>query len=224
MKNHIPSLLAVLSFASLASAQLQVGSLSIKGGETFTVGQVVDVSVIQTYGKNNGKYDFYFSKDNGTKWTELVGNYQGPKEDGATVTWKWTVGNTPTTQGMFRVCELAGGECTDPAYVLKSGAFTIVAAGTGLVQAGAGAAPFLGYDAATRSLNAAFDLAVAQDATVRAYDAGGRLLATLLEGRQEAGSHRYSLFSNRLEAVAGPVIFKLTLGREEFSRVVDALR
>jgi len=228
MQKPISSLMAVsaLALASFASAQVQPGSLSIKGGETFTVGQVVDVSLIQTLGHNNGKYDFYYSKDNGTKWTEIIGNYQGPKEDGATVTYKWTVPNAVTTQGMFRACEMAGGECLDPAYILKSGAFSIVPVGTGLNQAGSktGSAPSMSYATETRSLETSFELGAAQKVTLQAFDGRGRLLATLLDGRREAGIHHLSLFSNRLETVSGQVLFRLTLGGDAFTSVVNILR
>jgi hypothetical protein len=225
MKTLKACLIAALSMASLAAAQLQQGSLSIKGGESFKVGQIVPVTFIQTLGHTNGTFDFYYSKDNGTKWTEIIGNWQGPKEDGATITYQWTVPNAVTAQGQFRTCEMAGGECLDPTYILKSGTFSIVSA-TGINQAGAASAagPSLSFDAATRSLDASFTLGSAEKVTLQVFDAGGQVMATLLDGRQEAGAHHLSLFSNAMEAASGHLMFKLTLGGETYTRVLNLLR
>ncbi|MDB5051245.1 MAG: hypothetical protein JWO30_4316 [Fibrobacteres bacterium] len=225
--NYLKSCLIVtLSIASLAAAHLEQGSLSIHGGETFTVGQIVKVTLVQTVGHNNGKYDFYFSKNNGTAWTEIIGNFQGPKEDGATVTYNWTVPNSVTAQGMFRACQLAGGECTDPIYILKSGAFTVVAAGTGIGAVGTASAtaPSMTYSPETRSLETSFELSSAEKVTLQVFDARGQVLATLLDGSQEAGVHHLSLFSNALDAASGHLMFKLTVGGETYTRLFNTLR
>jgi hypothetical protein len=224
MKFLAASFLAVISAAGLASAHLQQGSLSIKGGETFHVGEVVTVTLIQTVGHNNGKYDFYYSKDGGSKWTEIIGNWQGPKEDGATVTYKWTVPNQPSTTAQFRACQLAGGECVDPIYILKSGNFTITNA-TGIVEMQARSGePSLRFDPATHALQADFDLARAEDVSLQVLDAAGHEVATLLQGRQEAGSHRVSVFSNRLENASGHLLLNLTMGSESYTQAWNAAR
>jgi hypothetical protein len=204
-----------------AKAQLKSGSLSIKGGETFTVGQKVNVTLIQVKagtGTRAGKYDFYFSGNGGTSWKEMIGNWQGPTGDNATVTWEWNITQTPTTTGIFRACLLSGGECTDSTYTLKSGAFTIVAQGSAVLPQAGSAAGRLDFDAATGSFGVAFSLESPAHATLQAFDSQGRLLATLLDADQAAGDHALSLFSNRLGSMHGAVAFKLTWGAASLTR------
>jgi hypothetical protein len=215
--------IAVAVSTTFATAQLKQGSLSIKGGETFKVGQVVQVTFTQLVG-NNGLYDFYWSKDGGVKWTETVGNWQGPKGDNALVTYPWTVPNAVSTTVQFRACQMAGGHCTDPAYILKSPNFTITATSGVLAPAGHAPAPSIRYDAATRSLEAAFELAKAEPVSLQVIDAGGRVVATLAEGRREAGFLRVSVFSNRLENASGRFLLKLDLGAESFTQPWNGVR
>ncbi len=226
MHNFKISLAAVLVAGTLASAHLEQGSLSIKGGENFKIGDVVKVSLVQTVGHNNGKYDFYYSTNSGTNWTEIVGGFQGPKADGDTVKYNWTVPNKPSTTAQFRACQLAGGECTDPIYILKSPNFTIsTTGGTGIRGiASRASAPSLAYDALTRSLDASFELAGSERVSLQILDARGEVVATLVDGRREAGFHRVSVFSNRLEGVSGHFVLKLTLGSESFTQAFNGLR
>jgi hypothetical protein len=203
--------IAIALCALGANAQLKDGSLSIKGGETFTVGQKVPVTLTQLKpgtGARSGKYDFYISVNGGTSWTEMVGNWQGPTTDNATVTWEWNVTQAPTTKGVFRACLLSGGECSDAAYTLKSGNFTI-SNSTALAPSPAGSAGKLEFDAATGGMAVGFSLASPARVTLQAFDAQGRSLAVLLDADQAAGEHSLSLFSNRLQAMHGSVVFKL---------------
>lgn len=215
---RLPMAIALCAFG--ANAQLKEGSLSIKGGETFTVGQKVQVTLTQVKpgtGTRAGKYDFYISVNGGTSWTEMVGNWQGPTTDNATVTWEWNVTQKPTTTGVFRACLLSGGECTDPTYTLKSGNFTI-AASTALVPGPAESAGKLEFDAATGGMAVGFALAAPARVTLQAFDAQGRLLAVLLDADQAAGEHALSLFSNRLQTMHGSVAFKLAWGGASLTR------
>ncbi|MDB5104034.1 MAG: hypothetical protein JWP91_1723 [Fibrobacteres bacterium] len=223
MKNLNVCLTAVAVAASLASAHLKAGSLSIKGGETFTVGQKVPVTFVQSIGHNSGLYDFYFSKDAGATYSEFAAHFQGPKADGDTVKYTWTVPNSVTTKGVYRVCQLAGGECTDADYILKSGNFTIVAATGVNGERAAAAAPAMRFDAGTRNLEVSFALAGAEKVSLQAFDANGQAIATLLDGNQEAGSHSLSLFSNRLQSASGHLLFKLTIGKESFTQAWNGL-
>lgn len=214
MRSIMHSSMAIALCAFAAQAQLKAGSLSIKGGETFTVGQKVTVTLTQTKagtGTRAGKYDFYFSGNGGSTWKEMVGNWQGPTTDNATVSWDWNITQSPTTTGVFRACLLSGGECTDPTYTLKSDNFTIVAS-TALSSKAADAAGKLGFDAATGAMAIGFSLAEPSRVTLQAFDAQGRVLAVLLDGEHAAGDHSLSLFSNRLQAMHGSVVFKLTWG------------
>jgi hypothetical protein len=56
--------------------------------------------------------------------------------------------------------------------------------------------------------------------TLQAFDASGRVVATLLDGEKAAGSHRLSLFSNRLQQASGNVLLKLTFGAESLTRAI----
>lgn len=204
-----------------ANAQLKAGSLSIKGGETFAVGQKVNVTLVQVKagtGTRAGKYDFYFSGNGGTSWKEMIGNWQGPTGDNATVTWEWNITQAPTTTGIFRACLLSGGECTDPTYTLKSEPFTIVAQGSAVLPGSSPSTGKLDFDAATGSFAVAFSLPAASRVSLQAFDSQGRLLATLLDAEQAAGEHALSLFSNRLGSMHGAVAFKLTWGGASLTR------
>jgi hypothetical protein len=214
---HAALAVAAVSAGSL-HAHLKPGSLSIKGGETFTVGEKVTVTFVQSVGHNDGRFDFYFSKNGGSAWTEFAAKWPGPKGDNETITYVWTVPNSLTETGVWRACQLAGGECTDADYILKSGPFKIVAAGTSVLPGASASAASL--DFAAGGVTAEFRLDVPGKVTLQAFDASGRVVATLLDGEKAAGSHRLSLFSNRLQQASGNVLLKLTFGAESLTRAI----
>jgi hypothetical protein len=112
---------------------------------------------------------------------------------------------------------MSGGHCTDTAYVLKSGNFTISTTTPILAQARQTSGK-LDFDAATGSLAVAFSLAFPAHVSLQAFDSQGRLLATLLDADRAAGDHALSLFSNRLRDMHGAVAFKLTWGGSSLTR------
>jgi hypothetical protein len=197
--------------AAGASAELKAGSLSIKGGETLVVGDKVTVSFVQTLGRD-GKYDFYFSKNGGASWSEFATRWQGPTGDGDTVKHLWTVPNAPTTMAQWRACQLAGGECTNNDYILKSGVFTIAAVGSAVRGLPGAAGMSLEFDPASRGITAAFTLAAAGRVTLEAFDSQGRLLAALIDGEKPAGTYALPLSPDRLRAVRGATAFRLACG------------
>jgi hypothetical protein len=221
-RQRFSGVLAILAMAIAAEAHLVAGSLSIKGGETFSAGSSVNVKWRQDAG-HDGKYDFKFSNDGGANWVTVDEEKQMPATTGE-ITYVWTVPSQPTTQGQFRVCQLNGGiekACDDATYMLKSPNF-IVATGNSIRSATALGAGSLSYDARTCNLDISFMLAAEGEVLVQAFDASGRLIATLLGGRRPAGSHRVSVFSNRLEAGA-PAIFRLTAGGKIQSLIVTPI-
>src|SRR5688500_16281874 len=126
-KQSFAGAVAILGLALAAEAHLVAGSLSIKGGETFSAGSTVNVKWRQNVG-HDGKYDFKFSKDGGTTWVTIDEEKQMPTAAGE-ITYVWTVPNESTTQGQFRVCQL-GDEgtqkpCNSDTYMLKSPNFTV---------------------------------------------------------------------------------------------------
>jgi hypothetical protein len=206
-----------LMCVACASAHLKAGSLNPKGGETFAIGQKVLISWVQSQAHDR-KYDLYFSKNGGTSWTEFEANWIGAAGDNDTCKYQWTVpANSATTQGQLRVCQMAGGHCTDAAYVLKSGNFTITASSAVQPQAD-GAAGSLAFDPASRALAVAFSLSAPARVALRAFDARGRLLATLMDEDKSAGDFALSLFSNRLQSMHGAVAFKLDWGAASLTR------
>lgn len=213
----LPALKALLALAVPAAAHLDQASLRPAGGETFRPGTVMTIEWVATQA-HDGKYDIYYSPNGGTSWpTEFAEAWQGPTTNGAKVSYRWTIpANTAnTTQGRIRVCQLAGGHCTQPGtYTIMSANFTI-SNSTGVGEAAPQAsAPSLDYRAGSRSVELVIPLQAGMLVTLRAYDAAGKEIAELLSQRLEAGVHRLSLFANRLEG-RGPLLFRLTRGGEE---------
>ncbi len=213
------AILPLLMTATLASAHLKQGTLFPKGGETVIVGEKVTIAWVQTLG-HDGKYDLYLSKNGGSSWSEFGTRWQGPTADGDSVKYTWTVPNSPGATNQLRICQLFAGECTDADHILKSANFTIAPAGSGVVPSAGVTAPSLDFDAASRSLGAAFLLATPGRVTLQAFDPEGRLLATLFDADKSAGSYRLSLFANRLQAMSGQVIFRLAFGAGALTKAV----
>lgn len=220
MRTITRSSLAIALSVCGAMAQIKAGSLSIKGGETFKVGQKVPVTFVQLgpgSGNNAAKYDFYLSTNGGSSFKEFVAAWQGPSGNGDTAKYEWTVQNSPTTTGQFRACLLSGGHCTDQQFMITSANFTISTQTSALNPAiGSGAAK-LELDA-TGNLALAFSLAAPARVSLQAFDSQGRLLATLLDADRAAGDHALSVFSNRLRDMHGAVAFKLTWGDASLTR------
>lgn len=209
--------LGCLLAAGMANAHLVSGSLTVKGGETFapdqsvTVGWTVDVL-------HDGKTDLAFSKDGGTTWTTVKAAFGA--QNGAN-TFKWTVPNEPTTKGKFRVCLGTGSSCADvktsspgsAPYALVSPEFTI--SGAAAIRGAEASEPFsIGYTPSTRNVDVSFGLSEAREVSLNVFDTRGRLLATLVQGRFEAGSHTLSVFSDKVDPSANALVFKLNLGNQ----------
>jgi hypothetical protein len=217
-KNGLRMGFAVLVAAGMAGAHLVDGSLSIKGGETFTPGQSVslkwNISVL-----HGDKIDLHYSKDGGTTWTSMSTTHKAVSGDN---TFKWTVPNEPTTKAKVRVCQGAGSPCADvkvsspstPAYALVSPVFTI-SAGTGVLRTAANASGFsIDFRPEAHNVDASFGVSETQQVVLQAFDTQGRMLATLVDGSFAAGSHKLSLFSERLDASSGSLVFKLKIGNQ----------
>jgi hypothetical protein len=227
--NWLKTGFTVLTVAAMASAHLTDGSLSVKGGEVFAPAESVtlkwNVSVL-----HDGKTDIDFSKDGGATWMVVKAGFQASSGDN---TFKWTVPNEPTDKGKIRVCLGAGSPCADvkvsspssPAYALVSPVFK-VSGSTALKSAVAGEASSftLGYRPETRNVDVSFGLSEAKPVLLQAFDTRGRLVATLLQGDFAAGSHKLSLFSNRLDASAGSLVFQLKLGDQAQSVTWNKVR
>lgn len=192
-------------------AQLKAGSLTPAGGESYHVGQEVTIKWTQEKG-NDGKYDLYFSKNGGSRWSEFEENWQGPTTDNTEVTYEWTVpSGSETESGIIRVCQMAGGHCSNPAYILASQAFTITTDPVG-IQARSEAGSRFGVRHQDGLLSFSFRLAAAAPVALTAVRADGRDLGTLWEGAVEAGETRLDLPANALDGQSGTVFLHLTAG------------
>ncbi|HKP97320.1 MAG TPA: hypothetical protein VJ385_16350 [Fibrobacteria bacterium] len=61
-------------------------------------------------------------------------------------------------------------------------------------------------------MDVSFGLAGSEAVLLQAFDARGRLVATLIEGNYAAGEHDLSVFSNRLITGSGSPVFRLKVG------------
>ncbi|GEM_PF-1587940 len=227
--------LVVMAAVGMASAHLSLsgfnpaGGESLKPGDSFTITWSVDV-------QHQGGTDIAFSKDGGTTWTDVK---KGVADGSTKNSFKWTVPNQPTTTGKIRICQLAGAVCTDAnniskpggaglngsaPYVLVSNALTIAPA-TGITTPANQANPLtVDFHPETRNVDVSFGLTESKEVLLQVFDSQGRLLATLVQGAFASGPHKLSLFSNRLVASGGTLLFKLKVGDQVLSHTWTLLR
>ncbi|MBK9577726.1 MAG: hypothetical protein IPO40_11645 [Fibrobacteres bacterium] len=120
-----------LILASSGFAHVESGSLSIKSGTTYSVGQKVSISWAASVDHNKSPYTVSYSIDAGKTWTSIKSNVPG-QATGVRVLFEWTVPSQITRTGMIRVFQTAGGTpATDPAktdgYTLFSPVFEVQA-------------------------------------------------------------------------------------------------
>jgi hypothetical protein len=232
LRNGLKAGLLILMVAGLASAHLTEGSLSIKGGESFTPNQ--SITITWSVGVLHSGSDIDLSLNGGTSWTTLK---EGFEESKGSNSFKWTVAGAATKTARIRICQ--HGSSTSPGcrdsdvtnspsetiprnngnYILVSPAFTIAAV-TGLSQPVASQSAFaLDFNPDTRNVNVSFALAENGPVLLQAFDVGGRLVATLAQDEFTAGEHKLSLFSNALAANDGSLVFKLKAGGQVQSRI-----
>lgn len=191
------SFLAAILFSSQAHAHLLVTYPS--GGGKLRAGSPLTIMWVSE--DHDCVYNVYFSPDSGAQWQTIAIGLPS-----ATRTQEWTLPGQTTAKAVVRVLQ-DNTEGSD--LEAKSKVFTI-ASGTGLGFRipGPGSAHL---DFQSGRVEIAFDLEKAGRISLQAFDAQGRLAATLLEGHRSRGSHRHSVFSNRLQS-GSVYIFKLSLG------------
>jgi hypothetical protein len=69
------------------------------------------------------------------------------------------------------------------------------------------------------SVEVTFGMDEAAQVSLVAYDAQGRVLATLLDKQQSAGYHHLSVFSNRLQGMDGGAYFQLRVGGQVLAEI-----
>lgn len=214
MKTAMQLILAAAMAAIPVSAHLKAGSLKPAGGESFAVGENISIEWVSTQA-HDGRYDIYYSKDGGKTYAvELAGPWQGSKTDNAKNVYLWKApAAAVSTQVRIRICQLSGGHCVEPGtYTMDSPANFTISATTGIErnnQAEAGE-PRLDFTADGKSLIASFALAGEHEVSLKAFDAAGKCVATVAEGRLGAGEHRLPVFQDRAD-FKGPLMFTLIL-------------
>lgn len=214
---YLPSL--ALLAAGLVHAHLGDGSLLPAGGETLKVGDSFTITWDVAESHNSG-IDIALSKNSGTNWTNIKTNFEDSKT--GKDTFKWTIpADAVTSQGKIRICQV--GPCSDTQntpnpsgkapWRLISGTFAI-SASAAINTASAAKGLLVGFRPETRNVEVAFTLAQPDNVELHAYDMQGHKVASLLQGRFEAGEHVLSVFSNGLAPVSGALVFKLRVGEE----------
>lgn len=210
----------------MGNAHLNTPGLKPDAGETLIIGDsyTITFNVVAAHGKGTA---LAVSRDDGNTWTDFKSDYA---ESGGDNSFKWTVTGPSTTgaTAKIRICQGSNSPkpCTDADktnslteapnghYVMITPAFTISAAGSAIFGNTA-AEPFsIDYRPATRNVDVSFGLTEARDVTLKAFDAQGRLLATLVQGRYQAGTHKLTAFSDKVNASSKSLVFKLTLGNQ----------
>lgn len=206
----------VLITAAIANAHLTVNTLVPKGGETLNVGDVVTITwTVQT--SHDKGIDIALSKNNGTNWTNIKTGFQDKLSE--PVSFKWTIpADAQSSQAKLRICQQ--GPCTDSpnhgtsnpggAAPWRLVSNTFVIQGSSALAASATAEGLkVDFNPASRNIEVSFALTAPGDVTLQAFNLEGRLVATLLDGHYGSGSHKLSMFSNRLMAAQG-LVFKLS--------------
>lgn len=215
--------LGCLLAAGMANAHLMADGLKPGAGETLKKGDTYTITFKEqvNHGKNA---DIALSIDGGTTWSDIktgFGDQQGENS------FKWTVAGATTINAKIRICQKDPNGCTNADnvsdingtkggghYILVSPAFTIAEAGSGVLAASS-AQPFsIDYHPSTRNVDVSFGLSEAREISLNVFDAQGRLMATLVQGRFEAGSHTLSVFSDKVDPSASALVFKLNLGNQ----------
>lgn len=207
---------SILAIATIANAHLTANTLVPGGGETLKVGDVVTItwSVATSHSKG---IDIAFSKNNGANWIDIKTDFQDNEKGPAS--FKWTIpADAQSSQAKLRICQ--PGICTDsPDFAtsnpgglepwrLVSNTF-VIQNSTALATTPGSEGLKIDFNPSSRNVEVSFALTAPGQATLQAFNLEGRLVATLLDGRYESGSHKLSVFANSLMATQG-LVFKLT--------------
>lgn len=214
--NLLASSLVCLT-VGIASAHLSGGSLLPAGGESLKAGDLVSISWTAEENHNKG-IDIALSKDDGATWANIKSGFNDNSKDN---TFRWTVpASAVSSKAKLRICQ--SGPCSDSNNVSKPDGESpwVLVSGTLKIQTSAGlASPSAAardlkveFHPETRNVDVSFDLAEGGPVLLQAFDARGDLVATLIRGKFGAGAHGLSVFSNRIGAAPGSLIFRLEAG------------
>jgi hypothetical protein len=205
----------ILAGAGVAGAHLVAGSLTINGGAAVAAGANVSVGWNISTAHPNTTINIDISSDGGNTWKPLKDGIPAPTGQGTS---KVDVPSEATSHAKIRVCQGTPSTCapikvsqpSSPPYTLISNEFTI--SGTSAINASAGPAYALGFEAGSGKLVAAFELAQGESVVLQAVDFQGRVLATLLDQAFQAGAQKISLDLPKELASSSTLLFRLKLG------------
>jgi hypothetical protein len=233
LRNGLKAGLLILMVAGLASAHLTDDDKALKptAGESVIIGSTYKITWTVAI-HHTGGTNIDLSTDGGTTWTTIKENFA---DVGTVNNFNWTVAGTATDNALIRICQhgtipvkacLATEKTSrvdqtpNGNYVKVTSPFKLISGSTALRQTETDKAPFvLDFNPDTRNVNVSFALAETGPVLLQAFDARGRLIATLAQDEFTAGEHKLSLFSNALAANGGSLVFKLKAGGQIHSRI-----
>ena len=223
MKNGMRFFLMAVGALALGTAQahLEPGSLSVKAGDKLQVGATVQVKWTVESTHAPGSFDINLSTNGGTSF-EKIETKTFPLTPGE-FTYSLTVPNKPSTTAQIQLCQYDGTVKCTGVYTLKSPNFTIEAGSSISDEGRSSVSPGLRFNAGTRNLEADFELVKDEKVVIQAFNAQGKLVATLLDGTQEVGVHKLSIFSNGLDN-SSPLVFQMRIGDQVHSQSWNAGR
>ncbi len=171
------------SFPQLTDSESPVVSLNTpNGGETLAMGSETDITWNQSDDIGVVNVQILLSTNNGSSFDETVaeGAFNG--------TYSWTVPSTPGSDNLIKVIvHDSAGNSTES---VSAASFTI--GGTSGVNDVPGSQLMLAQNSPNPfnpRTEIKFALPSAQNVTLRIYNVEGRLVRTLIQGRQTAGTH-----------------------------------
>lgn len=211
-----------LAAATTSHAHLKANSLLPVTGSTVKVGDQVTITFgVQT--GHIGGVDIQYTKNNGQAWSMIKAGLLAPNVE--TYSFKWTVpAEAVSDNAILRICQVP--PCVDTMIhdrISGNGApwrlvstLKIQSPTAVIPTTNSGGGLVVEFDPATRNIGVAFNLTEASQATLQAFNLEGRLVATLIDGKFESGSHRLSVFANSLLSAQG-LILKLNAGGQSRS-------
>ena len=212
---------AILGAVGLAGAHLKEGSLSIKGGESFSTGESVTLTW-QVSTSHNYPIGIDISSDGGTTWKSIKSGLPDPTGSN---TYKFNMSGDPTSHAIIRVCQTPstvscaavnasqpsgpGGNHQAP-YALVSGEFKVT--GTSSINQTPSQVNLLGFDPNTNKVTTSFNLDRAEKVSLQVFDSQGRLQVTLFDDQLSAGVHKLSLEMPQNLAASPTLVFCLKIG------------
>jgi hypothetical protein len=215
-------LIALMSIVLTGSAAAHVALDYPVGGETFLVGETVEIQWHVVIPHDQENWDLYWSSDGGTTWETL--ELDLPVEQ---LSYLWTLPDVVTEQGRVRIYM----DNTGTDYEDSSGDFAI--------QAGAPATDPHGNSAEspalhvshpnpfTKSATVSYALPAAAAVDLAIYDRSGQRLRTLVSGQRSAGTHSIEwdgLDQTGSQLPSGSYVCRLALGSSAETRGIVLLR